>query len=340
MKKICLLLLIFISPPVALFGQDAVAQLVNQGVALFDSGKYNEALATYEKALKIDANNDGVLYEMGLTYLGLKNYPKAIECADKVIDMGTKLLGKAYLLKGSALDYSGKPKEAINVFKKGIKKVPDYNSLYYSVALTSYNQKDYKEAEEALQESLKLNPLHANSHYLMGVLKLNEKSKSLLAMFNFLITEPTGNRANTAFSIVSNHQKQGVEVKDDNSVNINLSSLDGKDDFAISDMALSMMEATKHTEENKSKSDFEMFSENTKSFFTELGELQQNNKKTDFWWKFYVGFFYDLAKNDEMYETFSYYVYQDVKNTAVESWLQKNPERVKKFKEWVVNYKR
>jgi Tfp pilus assembly protein PilF len=337
MKKL-LLLLVLVSP-VTLFAQTA-KELVSEGVELYDNGKYTEALAVYEKARKIDPKDDGIIYEMGLTYSRLKDYTKAIECADKVIAMDTDLLAKAYLLKGSALDYSGKPKDALSVFKKGIKKRPDYYSLYYSVALTSFNQKEYEQAEEALQSCLKLNPLHVNSHYLMGVLKTDEKSKSMLALLNFLIVEPTGKRANVAFNVISGQHKQGVKVEDDNSITVTVNDLNSKDDFSVSDMFLSMSQATNHIEENKGKSDFELFSENTMSFFRELGELQEKNKKTDFWWKFYVGFFYDLAKDKELYETFSYYVYQDVQSTAVETWLQKNPDRVKKLQDWVVNYKR
>lgn len=339
MKKIIVTLLILCSSVMA-SAQQTANQLITEGVALFDDGKYSEALTIYEKALKIEPDNDDVVYEMGLTYAQLKDYDKAIDCANKVIKKNNKLLAKAYLLKGSALDYSGKPKDAIKVFKEGTKKVPANNSLYYSIAITSYNQKEFKEAEEALQSSLQINPLHANSHFLMGVLKMGEKSKSMLAFYNYLIIEPTGKRANVAFTTVSGKQKEGVEVKDDKSINITLNGLNEKDDFSTADMSIALAEAAKHTEENKNKSDFEMFSENTKSFFMILGELQANNKKKDFWWKYYVGFFYDLARNDEMYETFSYYIYQDVRSTAVENWLQKNPDRVSKLREWVTNYKR
>lgn len=103
---------------------------------------------------------------------------------------------------------------------------------------------------------------------------------------------------------------------------------------------LSMLEASKNMEENKAKSDFELFSENTRSFFMVLGELQENGKNKGFWWDNYVRFFYDLARNDEMYEAFTYYISQNMNYTVVENWMLKNPDKVAKFKDWVLNYKR
>lgn len=338
MKKTITILLLLVSA--VLFSQETARQFIDKGIALHDAGKYTEALEQYNKALSVQKDSDDAIYEMGATYSAMKDYAKAIECADKVIKLETHLLGKAYLLKGISLDYSGKPKEAIEVYKKGMKKAPDFNRLDYALAVTSYNLKEFKDTEEALYSSLKKNPLHANSHYLLGFINADKRTKSMLALFNFLILEPTGSKANVAFNTISKFQKTGVEVKDDKSINVTI-SLDNKDDeFSPAEMTLSMLEASNNMDENKSKSDFQLFSENTKSFFNVLGELQANNKNKGFWWSFYVSFFYDLAKNDEMYETFTYYVYQDVQNTAVESWLIANKGRVEKFKDWVSNHKR
>jgi len=326
--------------PIALFSQETARQLIDKGIALHDAGKYPEALEQYNKALIVEKDNDDALYEIGTTYSAMKDFPKAIEYADKVIKLETRLVGQAYLLKGINLDYSGKSKDAIAVYKKGMKKAPEFNRLDYALAVTSYNIKEFKDAEDALHSSLLKNPLHANSHYLLATINAGNRTKSMLALFNFLILEPTGNRANVAFNTISSFQKRGVEVKDDKTINVSI-NLDKKDDeFSPAEMMLSMLEASKNMEENKSKSDFQIFSENTKSFLTVLGELQANNKNKDFWWSFYVGFFYDLAKNEEMYETFTYYIYQDVQNTAVESWLVGNKEKVARFTDWVSTYKR
>ncbi len=335
MKKIiCLLLLL----PVLSFGQTA-KEYIKQGVALHDKGQYNEAIETYKKALTIEKDNQEAMYEIAYSSISLKDYPVAIEYADKLIKSKKDFVGKGYHLKGMSLDYSGKPKEAIDVFKKGIKESPDFTTLYYSLALTSYQIKDFKTAEEALQNGILKNPRHSKSHYLLGIIKQDERPKSLLALYYCLLLEPTGQRANSAYNLILSQQKIGVEVKDDKNITINLNPIDDKDNFSNADMMLSIMEATKNTEENKDKSEFQLFSENTKSFFMVLGELQDKKRDKGFYWDFYVDFFYDLAQNEEMYETFTYYISQDMNYTAVQNWLQANPEKIKKFEEWSANYK-
>lgn len=321
------------------YGQQNAADFVADGVQLHDKGDYKGALAQYEKALAIDKNNPGALYEMAVTYSKIKEYTKSIENADKIIKADGPLTGKGYLIKGISLDYSGKSKEAISTFKKGIKKAPEFNSLYYALAITTYNLKEYGETEKALQGSLKVNPLHGNSHYLLGTLVADERTKSMLAYFNFLITEPTGQRANKTYNELLKQQKLGVTFEDDKNISVKI-SYNKDNDFNVAEMMLSMMEASKTSDENKGKSDFTLFSENTKSLFRLLGELKTKDKMKGFWWDYYVDFFSALANNDAMYETFTYYISQDINSVAIETWLQENPEKIEAFREWVINYKR
>ncbi|MCW4467571.1 tetratricopeptide repeat protein [Flavobacterium sp. MFBS3-15] len=335
MKAIIYLLLLL---PAISFCQTA-KEFITQGVALHDKGQYKEAIEIYKKALAVEKDNQEAIYEVALSSINLKDYPTAIEYADKLIKAKKDFVGKGYHLKGMSLDYSGKPKEAIDAFKKGIKAAPDYTTLYYSLALTSYQSKDFKTAEETLHSGILKNNRHASSHYMLGLIKQDERSKSLLALYYFLLTEPNGQRANNAYNLILSQHKIGVEVKDEKTINININPGNDKDGFGPAEMMLSMLEASKNLEDNKGKSEFVLFSENTKSFFMVLGELQENSKNKGFWWDFYVDFFYSLAKNEEMYKAFTYYITQDVDYTVVQNWLQSNPDKIKEFEQWVANYK-
>lgn len=329
--------------PVFTFAQETVKDIINRGVALHEEGKYKEAIAVYEEAIKADNKNAEAYYEMAYSYSAFKDYPNTIKYCDKAISLKTKpASSRAYLLKGASLEYSGKPKDAIKAFKEGIKFAPEFNSLYYSLGLTNFNMKEYDEAEKWFQESLLINPIHASSHYSLSLLVSPQKAKSMLAKYNFLIIEPVGVRANKVYNSILAKQKEGVEVKDEKTINVTLDMIGNGDDFSTAEMMIAMGEVSRNIEENKGKSDFEMFSENTKSFFLVLGELKEKNPEKDkgFWWDFYVTFFYDLAKNESMYETFTYYISQDIDNTQIDSWLQKNDAKVDEFLAWVQNYKR
>jgi hypothetical protein len=330
-------LLIF---PLLIFGQSTAKEFIRAGVALHDEGDYVGAIEKYEKALTVEKNNEEACYEMGLTYLNMKKFDKAIECADKLIKNKKDYVAMGYHMKGMRLDYMGKPKDALAAFKKGTKADPNYTTLFYSMAITSIALKDSEAAKKALEEGLSHNRYHNKSHYMLGVLMQDERPKSLLALYHYLLLEPTGHLANNAYNLILSQQKIGVEVKDDKSINITLKPIDDSDDFSAAEVMLSMLEATKGMEENKNKSDFEMFSENTKSFLQVLKELDENEKHKGFWWDFYVDFFSDLISNEDRYETFTYYISQDIKSTSVETWLRKNPERVAILENWVANYKK
>lgn len=335
-KNIIRLLFLF---PCITFGQLTAKEYIKQGVVLHDSGKYKEAIESYEKALVVEKNNQDAIYEIALSNVSLRNYEEAIKNADILIKLKKDFVGKGYHLKGMSLDYLGKPQEAMDVFKKGIKTNPDYTTLYYSLAITSYRIEDVKTAEKALQDGLSRNPFHSKSHYMLAILNENKRSKSLLALYNYLLLEPEGKTANAVYNLILSLHKIGVTEKDDKTINVNINPND-ENGFSTAEMSLSIMEAASYTDEYKSKSDFEKLSENTKSFFMILGELKEKDNLKGFWWDFYVGFFSDLAKNNDLYETFTYYISQDINSTVVETWLRKNPDRVEKLQDWVINYKR
>ncbi|MUV02427.1 tetratricopeptide repeat protein [Flavobacterium rakeshii] len=339
MKKL-LFFLAFVAIPFFAFSQETAKEKISRGVQFHDQRNYREAIAVYEEVVANDDKNWEAYYEMCLSYLSLKEFKNTIKYADIVIDSDSDMAPKGYYIKGVALDYSGKHKEAIKVFKKGIKVAPQFHSLYYSLAIVECRLEEYDEAENYLQEGLHQNPLHGSSHLLLGKLNYDERTKSLLAFYNFLIIEPVGKRANEALTLIKKNHSLGVEFKDDNKVNITLNSLTVDSEFGSAEMLLSMSQALRKSEEYADKSDFDFFADNTKSFFMVLGELKENKKKKGFWWDYYVDFFYDLANNEEMYETFMYYIHQDIQNTQVELWLQDNPEKVDAFLDWVSNYKR
>jgi tetratricopeptide (TPR) repeat protein len=317
----------------------SVQERIEEGIEFHKSGKYADAIKIYEGVLKEDSKNPLANYELAFTYFTLKEYDRAIKHCDAVIKTKSDISYLAYAIKGACEDYMGNPDKAIKSFKQGIKLNPSHHQLYYSLALTSYNTGDFKEAEEALITGIKTNPYHASSHMLLGMLKRDQKerSKSLLAFFYFLILEPTGNRADQVFKMVEQLQKQGVQKNDDKNITININSDFDTNDFGTSEMLLSLLEASKAAEINENKTDFEIFSNTNASFFTILGE--QRSGKKGFFWDFYVDFFYELVNDKKMYEAFSHQVYQPFNDTANKEWLEANSVQIEKLYFWLKTYK-
>ncbi len=335
--KVLLILLIFASKAYA--QTDELKKFVDTGVELHDKGDYQGAIEQYKKALLIDPKSPLANYEISSTYFALKEYDQAIEHSNKVIAENSKYVDQAYIMKGSALDLMGKAKEAVSTYKEAIKSYSANHLLNYNLGFTLYNSKDYTGAEEALQKALTIKPSHASSHLLLGYLKIaqNNRVKALLALYNFLLLEPKSNRGKPALEILSSELKKGVTQENEKSTTITLAASKESEEFKAAELMLSLLEASKNLEKNEGKTEAELFADNTKSFFSVLGELKKNNQ--GFWWNYYVDFFYALANNNHV-ETFCYYISQSKEDEKNRDWLKSNKDKIDAFSKWYNEYDR
>lgn len=138
MKKfgiVCLVSL-FLVVPGLLSAQNKVDALVKAGIRLHDAAKYDDAIASYQEALKIDPTSAFATYELAFSYFMSKRYAEAIEAGKKVIGWKGNYVLEAYNVVGNSQDLSGKPKEAIKTYKKGMKAFPENHLLAYNLGLT------------------------------------------------------------------------------------------------------------------------------------------------------------------------------------------------------------
>ena len=164
---------------------------ISEGVALYDDGDYKGALQHYQQLLQKNRRNPELNYELSLTYFALNDMPQAIRHSTvviKSINSSPELKAQAHVNRGSALDITGKPEQAMKEFRKALKLDPSYQMAYYNMGLTRYNQKKYNEAEQALVKAVQLKPGHSSSHLLLGYIKQaqHQRIQSLLAFYNFL----------------------------------------------------------------------------------------------------------------------------------------------------------
>lgn len=69
------------------------------GIFLHKQGKYTLALENYQKALQIEPTNPEIHYNIGLTYVAIKDYANAKQHADKAYAAGFPLPGLQKMLK-------------------------------------------------------------------------------------------------------------------------------------------------------------------------------------------------------------------------------------------------
>lgn len=314
--------------------QESFKKLIEVGISKHDSGKYEEAIKFYKKALEIQPNSELANYEISLSYLTMKDYEKAIEYSDKVIDKGENHLLAAYLTKGTALDMIGKTKKSIKLFKKGIKKLGNHHLLHFNLAINYLKIGEIDNGEDHLKEAVISNPFHGSSHFYLAKIN-NEKNNripALLSSYYFLLIEPESIRAGEIYEIVKKHIGRKIN-NDSKNITINLNAnVDGE--FSAADLMVAMLGVSDTLEENKGKTEEEMFVKKTSDFFTILGELKENRNKPSFWWDFYVPFFYKLAKSEHMEAYCNFITQIDLKS---KSWLDANQEKTDSFFNWLKN---
>lgn len=335
MRQILTLTLCLLIAP-NLFGQDdKLKELISQGIEYHDQGKYDEAINIYKAALELDKNSTLANYELSYTYFVTQQYDDAIKYSSIAIKQNSENQHESYIVLGSCLDMTGKPSKAIKIYEEGLSKFPNSNLLNYNLALTCYNQKDYEKAETAAINAIKSKPSHGSSHIILSAImqEKGQRVKSIMPLYYFLIIEPNSKRSLINYNSLRNQLGQGVEKKDDKNINVNIPfSSSSSSEFGAAEMMISLLAASKHTEENKGKNDFELFVETNKGIFSVLGELKKDN--VGFWWDFYVTIFYDLVQTENS-EAYSYYISQATNNELVNKWISENSDKMQKFAEWM-----
>ncbi|MEW6468633.1 MAG: tetratricopeptide repeat protein [Bacteroidota bacterium] len=338
---ICFLLL---CGAIAAYGQSA-QQLTEEGMKLADAGDYKSAVAKYDAALKSDPAWLSAKSEKAVALYFLGKYQEAADLCKQALAQhkGSKELKAVYITYGNCLDELGQPKNALKVYKEGMKKFPDSYLLPFNSGLTYISLKAYDDAQEMFQKAILINPEHAGSHYYLGMTMeaMGKKIPATLALLRFLLLEHEGSKSDKALPYVLKKIKGNAARSTDGTINITIdeSSMDKdkKDNFSTVDLLLSLSAAYDFDEKNKDKSELELFVQKFDVMVTAMDEQKKEGK--GFFWEYYVPFFTDMKKQGHL-ETFCYvlYGYREGTNEEVEQWMAANQNRLQSFVLWAGAY--
>ena len=181
------------------------SSLLNIGNELGDLGRYEEAIAAYDEAIKIDPNDPDLWHNKGNQLANLGRYEEALSAYDEAIRLKPDY-DYAWLNKGNQLENLERYEEAIAAYDEAIKLKADYIEAIFNKAILlkklghqdignqqfhliietcqQYKNKDnqtidfwnvyaasltclgqYEEVEQILQKALAINPNHPNTNY-------------------------------------------------------------------------------------------------------------------------------------------------------------------------------
>ena len=140
-----------------------------KGVAYYDKDMYDEAIAEYKKAIKINPNYAEAHCVLGLVYAykggmfdeAIAEYKKAIEINPNYAEAHYNL-GAVYRRKGMF-------DEAIAEYKKAIEINPNLAEAHDSLGLAYFRKGMYNEAIAEYKKAIEIDPEFAKTHYYLAL---------------------------------------------------------------------------------------------------------------------------------------------------------------------------
>jgi adenylate cyclase len=142
----------------------------NLGVYRNPRQALEQAVKLGEKAVALDDSNALAHGFLGVTYVYLKEYDKAISEVERAVSLnpGSAL---AYYELASVLDWAGRPQEAVPFFRKSLRlsPIPIHPSTLYRLGMTYFHLGQFDEATSSCKRALKLyGPDHLFAHLVLA----------------------------------------------------------------------------------------------------------------------------------------------------------------------------
>jgi tetratricopeptide (TPR) repeat protein len=344
MQKTLITMLVLVSFVAAGHAQEGrSAGLLREGTALHDQRDYEGALRKYDDIIAGDKDFLAAYYEKSFTLFAMGRYQDCIDLCKSILkQFPRENTQSVYVNYGSALDQLGRNKEAISVYRDGIKKYPNFYLLHFNKGITEFNDKSSDDALADFERSVTLNPQHPSSHlYLAYCMADRNKIAALLAFTAFLLLEPEGARAKKNLPTLLNILGAGVTQDGEKHITISLSpdALGGKskgeDDFTSAQLMISMRSALDYDDKYKALPR----AINLKDKLELLADMTgiKTGKKAGFFTNFYMPLLRRM-KSDSVLETACYIMLSSSDDPVNRQWLGDHQDKVKAFTDWLSEY--
>ena len=142
----------------------------NLAIVALQESKTDEALASFENALRVDATNFVALNGIITQYASSKELPKAHARLDQALNAYPNVAWLHYL-KGQIYGYEGNGSAAEATLRKTLELDPNYLPAYSSLAALFINAKQVDRAIEEYKKILAIRPDNATVYTLIGMLE-------------------------------------------------------------------------------------------------------------------------------------------------------------------------
>lgn len=174
---------------------DPAVEAYNAGAQLANNGDLDGALAKFDEAVAAKPDLLAGWMAMAKTALKAKKYPKAIEAANKVLEIDNEdsdmwtVLFHAYTATGD------KAKAA-----EAEKKMPANAGTLFNQAARAINEGKDGDAEKLLQQAIEIDPAMGQAYYELGMVyvRMGKNADAKASLTKYLEVDPNGKDAATA----------------------------------------------------------------------------------------------------------------------------------------------
>jgi len=162
----------------------------NLAKAYYMNGEPDKSVIFYQKAFELEPSED-ILYSMGISYKYLKKYNKAIDSYKRALKINPNNYNVLYNLTILYRD-TDQLKKAIKIAEKAEFINPNDEDIHSLLSGLYEADNDYKKSIRQLQKAFSLNPQQYLYAYNQGVLysKIGENEKAIECYKNVLVINP------------------------------------------------------------------------------------------------------------------------------------------------------
>lgn len=322
-------------------GSPEQRRLIAEAVQLNDIRDYEGAIRRFEQVLRENPDDVVAMYELGNTLMAAKDYNRSLKLAMKGAEYDSPLLPDFYSTIASDWDELGDQTKAVSIFEQGMRSFPQNAMLPFNLAVTYEKMTKVDDARHMYETALRNDPGHASSHFRLATLFAANgyEIPAILAYLRFLELAGDTARSQQALQFIVSRLLGGAQPgKGQKEINITVnlpgSSKADEGDFTGPSTMIGIGAALRFTDEGKKLSKPELVLRQHELLFESLAtskELRKDKKK--FAAAYYAPYFRELEKAHHT-EAFTYSILRQSGWPEVGAWLEKNPDKIKAYKEW------
>ena len=321
--------LTLLAAPTLTFADDP-SDLIQQGVELHEDDKYEEAIARFREALKIDPDNVKALYEMANSYAASEQYPRCVATAEKGLQQPSDLEASLYSILGSCYSSWEKTHKALKAFRTGLKQHPNSVPLNYNIAVTLAAEDQGHAAIEHLKTAIANDPTYPSAYLLLGQVYAAHgyTVPAMYALMRFVTLEPNSARTYSAASQVFRLHHLGVEEgSSPQEINLGVDVDAPKDegDFGALEIGRATTAASQYLEAGQSISKADAAVEALEQFLQICVELDDEDLQDTFTWQHLAPLLLDLQR-DGTFKAFAYVLALRAGFDGAVEWLESHPK--------------